>query len=117
MGAPIVHFELGGKDAVKLAGFYAQLLGWSTTDYGPSRMIDTQTDVGIKGHISTTEHEPPNYCVVYAMVEDLKATIAKAVDMGGQQVIPPTEVPGMGHFAWIKDPQGNLFGLWKAMAR
>jgi len=24
-------------------------------------------------------------------------------------------VPGMGSFAWLKDPEGNLFGLWKAV--
>jgi predicted enzyme related to lactoylglutathione lyase len=28
MGAPVVHFEIYGKDASKLQSFYADLFGW-----------------------------------------------------------------------------------------
>jgi len=30
-------------------------------------------------------------------------------------LIPKQEVPGMGWFAWFKDPEGNVLGLWTAM--
>lgn len=31
----------------------------------------------------------------------------------GKAIIPPTEVPGMGAFAWFSDLDGNTIGLWK----
>jgi uncharacterized protein len=115
MGAPVVHFEIGARDGAALSAFYAKLFGWDLQPYGPATMIDTGSQQGIHGHISQLGHEPHNYCIVYTQVDDLAAYISNAEQTGGQLVIPATEVPGMGHFAWLKDPEGNLFGLWKSM--
>lgn len=115
MGFPVVHFELGCRDAEKTGAFYRDLLGWTTQAFGPSQMINTGSKEGIQGHITALGHEPHNYTLVYAQVDDLAATIRQAESLGGKQMIPPTEVPGMGHFAWITDPEGRVFGLWKAM--
>ncbi|MCG3124494.1 MAG: hypothetical protein GIKADHBN_02959 [Phycisphaerales bacterium] len=114
MGAPVVHFEIGARDATKLAGFYGKLFGWNTSEYGPARMIDTGSTQGIMGHINQLGHEPHNYCVVYMQVDDLEAYIKNAMGLGAKLCVPATEVPGMGHFAWLQDPEGNAFGLWKA---
>jgi predicted enzyme related to lactoylglutathione lyase len=115
MGAPVVHFEIGCRNSDKVAGFYSQLLGWDLTAYGPAKMVNTGSPSGIQGHISSLGHPPHNYITIYAQVDDLAASIKKAESLGGKQVVPPTEVPGMGHFAWITDPEGTIFGLWKAM--
>lgn len=122
MPAPIVHFELGFKDIERAKSFYGPLLGWEFSSYGPAAMISNVGQgggpaMGIGGHLSSLGHPPHNYCVVYALVENLETRIEHATKLGGSCVIPPTEVPGMGHFAWLKDPEGNLFGLWKAAAR
>ena len=114
MGAPVVHFEIGCRDSAKAQAFYAELFGWTLAPYGPAAMIDTNSEQGIRGHISSLGHEPHNYVTVYAQVEDLAASIAQAEELGGRQIVPPTEVPGMGAFAWIADPEGNIVGLWKA---
>ncbi len=114
MGCPVVHFEIGARDSGKLAGFYGKLFDWQMTSYGPTAsMIDTASPQGIKGHINQLGHEPHNYCVVYVQVEDIAAHIKKAQDLGAKLCVPATEVPGMGHFAWLQDPEGNSFGLWK----
>ena len=78
-------------------------------------MIDTGDDEGITGHISALGHEPHNYTLVYVQVDDLDAYVAKAVELGGASIVPPTEVPGMGHFAWIADNEGTFVGLWKPL--
>lgn len=114
MGAPVVHFEIGCRDQQKTAAFYSSLLGWSTEQFGPAAMINTGEKSGIMGHFTALGHEPHNYCLVYAQVEDLDPYLKRASELGGSVLIPPTEVPGMGHFAWIKDPEGTVFGLWKA---
>lgn len=114
MGCPVVHFEIGAKHSEKLAGFYAKLFDWKTTPYGPAAMFDTGTKAGIMGHVNQLGHEPHNYCVVYIGVDDLAKYIKQAEQAGAKLKVPATEVPGMGHFCWLTDPEGNLFGLWKA---
>lgn len=115
MAAKVVHFEIGCRNAEKNKAFYATLLGWEFQPYGPAQMVmNTAGDKSIGGHLNQLGHEPHNYCVVYAQVDDLKKTIDHAVTLGGKQVVPPTDIPGMGAFAWIKDPEGNIVGLWKA---
>jgi predicted enzyme related to lactoylglutathione lyase len=121
MPAPVVHFEIGFKDIEKAKKFYGPLLGWEFNAYGPAAMISNigqggGPGMGIGGHLNCLGEPPHNYCVVYALVEDLAASIKQAEKLGGSCMIPPTEVPGMGHFAWLKDPEGNLLGLWKAAA-
>lgn len=116
MGAPVVHFEIGCRNSQKAVKFYSDLLGWKIEQQGPAAMIDTQGGgTGIGGHISSMGHEPHNYLTVYAEVDNLAAYLKKAESLGGKTVVPPQEVPGMGHFAWFSDPDGNVVGLWKPM--
>lgn len=58
-------------------------------------------------------HEPHNYVTIYVQVNDLHAYLTDAGKIGGKTLVPPTEVPGMGSFAWLADPDGNIIGLWK----
>jgi len=113
MGQPIVHFEIGCRDRDASRQFYADLFGWETSDMGEATMINTGADTGIHGHISALGHEPHNYVTVYAQVDDIQQYLDKATSLGGKTLIPPTEVPNAGHFAWLADPEGTIIGLWK----
>jgi uncharacterized protein len=115
MGAPVVHFEIGCRDAAKNSRFYTELFGWTTEAYGPACMINTQNKSGIAGHLNQLGHEPHNYVTIYAQVDDLQKSLDLATKLGGRMIVPPTEVPQMGSFAWLADPEGNAIGLWKPM--
>ena len=127
MPAPIVHFEFGVRDINKAKSFYGPLFGWEFLPYGNAGMIGNIGPMapgnqgtctpGIGGHINSLGHPPHTYCVVYAQVDDLNATIAQAEKLGGKKLVPPTEVPNLGHFAWITDPEGNTVGLWKPVMK
>ncbi|MCA9279946.1 MAG: VOC family protein [Phycisphaeraceae bacterium] len=122
MAAPVVHFEIGCKDLEKTRDFYSKLLGWEYAEGMPSMAMvnnlgpyaEKKTD-GIGGHIQSLGHEPHQYVTFYALVDDIEATLAKCESLGGSTLIPKQEVPGMGWFAWFRDPEGNCIGLWKAM--
>lgn len=120
MGSPVVHFEIGMRDIEKAKAFYGPLFGWEFNAYGPAALLSNigpQAGApGIGGHLNALGHPPHNYCVVYVAVDDLNAALAKVASLGGKTMVPPTEVPGMGSFAWFTDPEGNMVGLWKAMA-
>ena len=115
MANPVMHFEIGCKNREETQAFYAGLFGWNMESHEHVSMIDTGGDEGINGHISALGHEPHNYTLVYVQVDDLDAYVAKAEELGGASIVPPTEVPGMGHFAWIADNEGTFVGLWKPL--
>lgn len=115
MGQPVMHFEIGCRDKEKAAKFYTEIFGWKTQEFGPALMIDTGTKEGIHGHFNALGHEPHNYTTFYIQVGDLQEYLTKVEANGGKTMIPPTEVPGAGHFAWFNDPDGNCVGLWKPM--
>ncbi len=114
MSRPVVHFDIGCRDREKTNDFYTQLFDWTTSDYGPlSKKIDTGSSEGIQGHLTALGHEPHHYVMIYVEVEDIPRTLEKATALGGEVVIPETEIPGGGHFAWFKDLDGNTLGLHK----
>jgi len=119
--APVVHFEIGCQNMESTRAFYSALLGWQSQPNGPMMAMLTNLGemgqpktMGIGGHLTALGHPPHQYVTVYAMVDDIEATLAHAVKLGGTLLIPKTEVPGAGWFAWFKDPEGNCLGLWTA---
>jgi predicted enzyme related to lactoylglutathione lyase len=117
MGQPVVHFEIGCKDLDKSRDFYAKLFDWKMEPYGSAAMISTGQNAGIQGHLNALGHEPHNYVTIYVQVDNLPAYLDKAGKLGGKTLVPPTEVPGMGTFAWMADPEGSIIGLWKPAAQ
>jgi predicted enzyme related to lactoylglutathione lyase len=115
MGQPVVHFEIGCRDAAKAREFYAKLFGWQIDQMGPAAVINTGASEGIQGHITSLGHEPHNYVTVYVQVEDLKKALEKAESLGGKTLVPPVPIP-TGQFAWMSDPEGNLIGLLQPKA-
>jgi len=115
MGNPVVHFEIGCRDRDKTSEFYQKLFDWKIVPGEQAATINTDSDIGISGHITALGHEPHNYINFYVQVDDLAATLAEAEELGGTILIPPTEVPDAGAFAWMKDPEGNMIGLWKPL--
>ena len=117
MGCPVVHFEIGCRDGAKTASFYAALFGWTATPGETSIGVDTGSDAGIQGHITSLGHEPHNYATFYVAVNDLEAAAERAASLGGAVLVPPTEIPGgRGRFAWISDPEGTTVGLFQGAA-
>jgi len=115
MGQPVMHFEIGCRNREKSAKFYSTLFGWKTEEFGPALMIDTGNKTGIQGHFNSLSHEPHHYVTFYIQVEDIKDHLNKIEKLGGKTMIPKTEVPGAGHFAWFSDLDGNCVGLWTPM--
>jgi predicted enzyme related to lactoylglutathione lyase len=116
MGARIVHFEIMGKDAPKLHRFYADLFGWNigapAAEMGNYAMVEAETS-GVAGGIGE-QPDGASRVTLYTQVDDLQATLDKAVALGGKVAVPPTEIPGVVTFAMFQDPAGNVFGLTKA---
>jgi len=122
-GAPVVHFEVIGRDMQTLETFYTSLFGWKIDANNPMNYgIITREDnlnlqgVGIGGGIMALPPEMAadagGHVTFYVEVPDVGAALDKAESLGGQKLHGPDTVPGggptLGQFA---DPEGHLVGL------
>ena len=46
-------------------------------------------------------------------MDEIEPVAEKAEQSGGAVVVPKQEVPGIGWFSLLADPDGNVFGIWK----
>jgi predicted enzyme related to lactoylglutathione lyase len=114
MGQPVVHFEVGARDAEKLKSFYAAVFDWKIDSNNPMNYgaVETGGEAGINGGIADTQGQMPSYVTFYVQVDDLQAYLDKVGSLGGETVVPPTPIPDVGSFAMFKDPEGNVIGLF-----
>ena len=107
---PVVHFEIGARDPDRLRAFYAAMFNWSIGD-GPIMTIGAGVggpEPGPGGHIRQTDRPGIS---LYVQVRDLRASIARAVELGGSAVSEPFDVPGGPTLAVVADPEGAVFSL------
>lgn len=113
----IVHFEIPANQPEELTRFYGTLFGWKFSKApipGPEYWLcDTGSEnPGINGAIMQRQH-PQQPWMNYIDVASIDAVIAQATALGAKVALPRTAVPGVGAYAAIIDPQGNLCGLWE----
>ena len=111
--------ELMTTDTGAAEAFYTGLLPWraETKPMGPGMTytIFRRGEAGAGGMMKITPEMgpvPPNWGV-YFQVADCDATLAKATGMGAKVVVPPQDVPNVGRFAILTDPQGAHFAIIK----
>jgi predicted enzyme related to lactoylglutathione lyase len=108
--------ELLTSDVDAATSFYGQLFGWT---YADAPMDDkTYTLVQVNGEeVAGIMHTPPDAGQmppawgVYVTVDDVDAAAQKAVALGGKVYLPPQDIPEVGRFCVIGDPQGASISL------
>jgi predicted enzyme related to lactoylglutathione lyase len=113
MSHPVIHFEFGTPDGSALAEFYHRLFGWEVQPSGPEYWLLAPGEEGIAGGVLQTTGGIPPYFTVYVAVDDLGVALSDAEKLGASRIVEPTTVPGVGSFAMIRDPAGNMIGLMR----
>ena len=115
MSNPVPHFEIGGKDIVKLIEFYRKVFGWKITPLVDELYIaDPQSEIGIEGHLFQIDENEDfdNLVLIYITVSDIYETLNSIQELGGDILIQPQEIPGnASHYALFNDRSGNSIGL------
>lgn len=108
--------ELTTGDPAAAAGFYGSLFGWTVEAMhmpaGPYHVVKVG-DVAIGGIMTMPPQAgpmPPNWCP-YVTVANVDDTARQAVALGGRVLVPPTDIPGVGRFAVVADPQGAALNV------
>jgi predicted enzyme related to lactoylglutathione lyase len=122
----VVHFEIPADDVARAKDFYSSVFGWqlNTMQIGEGEYTIVQTTPiddnsqlpvepgAINGGMMQRSADTP-YPVITIGVDGIEASLKQVGAAGGSVVTPRTEIPGMGAFAYFKDPEGNVLGLWE----
>lgn len=108
--------ELMTNDVQGAKAFYGELLGWTLQDYTPGDMDYTvikagDNDVGGMMTIPDQAKGMPPAWGAYVTVDDVDATAARVEQLGGKVLVPATNIPEVGRFVVIQDPQGATLAL------
>jgi predicted enzyme related to lactoylglutathione lyase len=105
-----VWHENVSNDRGKAAGFYKELLGWEIEVWKPGEMDYPMIKAGdqMHGGFGTAEGGAPSHWFGHVLVEDVDETARKAEAAGGKILAGPMDIPEIGRFAVIADPQGAV---------
>jgi predicted enzyme related to lactoylglutathione lyase len=113
---PIVHIEFSAIDREEAGKFYSDLFGWKITQLPEMNYATFDTGEYVGGGLNPVQEDYlAGTIAVYVGAEDIEATLKKAEELGGKIVVPKTEIPGQGWFAFFTDPTGNQVGLYKGL--
>jgi predicted enzyme related to lactoylglutathione lyase len=111
--------ELLTHDPESAKKFYQGLFGWGVQSMemgGPESYTIFQNGERGAGGMMRIAKEwgpvPPNWLVYFA-VDDCDGTVKKAEKLGGQVRAQPMDIPEVGRFAPLGDPQGAGFAVIK----
>jgi predicted enzyme related to lactoylglutathione lyase len=122
----VVHFEIPADDLDRAKNFYGSVFGWElqtmpmeggeytsvkTTDVDEQTQLPTEPGA-INGGMFVRD-ERLTSPVITIDVDGIDDALKQIEAEGGTTVTPRTAIPGMGAFAYFKDPEGNVLGLWE----
>lgn len=132
MASDIVHFEIYVNDVERAKKFYEEVFGWAfkpmedmgmnyTLVFPGGKVMDGPAEKGVNGGMlkrpgpSADDKAAPNAFVCTLSVDDVDATVKKAVANGARVDMKPDDIPGVGRFAYIRDTEMNLVGVLKPL--
>lgn len=103
--------ELSTPDLAGSRAFYGRLFGWKTEPWSGAEdyaLIKVGSrEVGGMTPLRPGQRKPAGWGA-YVTVTDVDATAAKAEELGGKVLVPPTDISRVGRFCVIQDPQGAV---------
>jgi len=104
--------ELATREPERAGRFYTALFGWGLKPSpGYTEWTRGGTPIGGLFPMRPEMEGVPPYWTVYFQVADCDATVAKARALGGRTLFGPKDIPEVGRFAMIQDPQGAVLSV------
>lgn len=109
--------ELNTNNRADAGKFYTELFGWGLDRYEHGSLVSEMFKIGpnhIGGLVDNPDPTGAPFWLCYVRVDDIAATCAKVVALGGKIVLPITPVPNVGTIAVLQDRQGAYLGMFQA---
>lgn len=119
-----VWFDLMTTELAAAIDFYTGLVGWRTQEWKDASMTYTMWANGetpLGGVVQLPPEASSNgatpHWLAYVAVADVDRTVARAKELGGDVVHAPTDIPTVGRFAVIRDPQGAMIAVYRSLTQ
>jgi predicted enzyme related to lactoylglutathione lyase len=113
----ICHVEWSSTDLERSKAFFSGLFGWEFKAWGEAYLV-FNTPEGLGGGIMKVEEVKPGESpYIYIEVEEIEPYLEKSANLGGGMAVPKTEIPGVGWFAHLTDPDGSIVGLFQGRSK
>jgi predicted enzyme related to lactoylglutathione lyase len=117
-----IWYELMTTDMDAAIPFYSKVVGWRPQPYEKSPVRYTVMNVGDRG-VGGVMPLPDEYrkaggkpaWIGYIYSDDVDKSVESVKRAGGSVMREPTDIPEIGRFAVVADPQGAAFMLFKPM--
>jgi len=111
-----VWHELMTPDASAAHSFYSKTLGWKTqaSEQVADYTMFTASSGPLGGSVALPAGAP--HWLAYIGTPDIDATVARARELGAKVIKDVEDIPGMGRYALLNDPQGAQFAVYSSEA-
>ncbi len=118
----LIWTELMSRDTNVTREFYSKLFNWGTEihDMGPMKYTvfkRGETPAGGMLQITPDMGNMRTNWLPYFGSDDVDGSVAKAASSGGGVKLAPMDVPNVGRFGIVNDPQGALVGLGRFLTK
>jgi len=119
MSADLRHFAINATDVKRARRFYESIFGWTFEAWGPPDflMINTGGEGAVEGSLQRRRPIAPGLeilgCECTFAVDDVKAAAARIEANGGQILMQPTVLTGVGELIFFRDTEGNVAGAMR----
>ena len=109
--------ELLTTNVAAAKSFYGELFGWQFEDAPMENMTYTvvkANDDEVAGIMAMPEGAPagmPPVWGLYVTVDNVDAAAEKATTLGAEIHLPPQDIPQVGRFCVLQDPQGAFISI------
>ena len=117
-GGRFVWYDLMTTDPDAAQSFYTKLIGWGTQVWdGPMPYtMWTNNDTPLGGVMTLSDEAkqagaPPHW-LAYIYTSDVDGAVAKAEENQGKVLVPAQDIPKVGRFAVLADPQGAAIAVY-----
>lgn len=108
--------QLNTTDVAAAKRFYHETCGWNTKPFGGGIDVLGVRELGSGEQAATLMQAPagaPAHWLTFVVVEKLAASRERAMRLGGRIMTEKVDVPTIGSFAVVKDPQGATICLFE----
>ena len=113
MGREINHIELDSKDLTETKRFYSRLFRWRFEAFGDKYLMFRTGKKASGGGFNLAKKVKPSSIRFYVNVDNIPKAQQMAAKLGGKIGQRKKSIGGgMGYWGTIRDPHGNVIGLW-----
>ena len=109
----IAHVEIPSTNLNRTTEFFMKLFGWDFKPFGKGYLLYNTHESLTIGLRKVEAIKSEDTTIFHINVKDIDNLLAKAKDIGGQVYRGKTIIPAMGYYALLKDPDGNIIGLYQ----